>query len=142
MHRLVSIKHVHTFLLAVVVSLVMGIFSTAAAQCYQNPTGETAVGVKNASTYFVIFYIDEINKGGVPSGDRSVDFLISPGPHTLRAEARIDGDAVSATRMFIIPAGYACMWTVTDPPKELSSANLRDSLKRKPPIFITLSIPN
>ncbi len=90
--------------------------SQAVAQCLVSPTGETAVGLKNASSYFLTFYLDGANQGGVPAGDRSVDFLVSPGTHTLRADAVIGGETISASRTAMIPAGYVCTWTVTDPP--------------------------
>ncbi len=104
-----------------IISLLLGatsiLFSSpATAQCLVNPTGETAVGLKNASSYFLTFYIDSVNRGGVPSGDRSVDFIVSAGGHALRADAVIGGETVSASRSVTIPAGYVCTWTVTDPP--------------------------
>lgn len=114
--------------------------SAASAQCYQNPTGETAVGLQNASSYYLTFYIDGVNKGGVPAGDKSVDFIVTPGEHALRAEAIIGGEAVSAERTAIIPEGYVCTWMVTDPPPSESASKersrkerreFRDSLRRK-----------
>lgn len=119
--------------------------SPAAAQCLVNPTGETAVGLSNASSYFLTFYIDGVNQGGVPSGDRSIDFIVSPGPHTLRAEAVIDGEIVSASRSTTIAAGYVCTWTVTDPPRVIGNTQpqfqdyLRLEMRRA---FITLAVPN
>jgi len=101
---------------AVTVLLLLA-FHNASAQCFHNPTGETSVGLRNASGHFLVFYIDGINHGGVPAGDRSVDFIVSPGGHTLRADAVVDGETVSASRTATIPAGYVCTWTVTDPPK-------------------------
>lgn len=101
-------------LLVATLALLNGMQS-ARAQCFENPTGETAVGLKNASSYFLTFYIDGVNKGGVPSGDRSVDFLVSPGEHSLRADALIDGETVSASRSVTMAAGEVCTWTVTDP---------------------------
>jgi hypothetical protein len=88
----------------------------ASAQCFQNPTGETAVGLQNASSFYLTFYIDGVNKGGVPPNDKSTDFVVTPGIHALRAEALISGEIVSVNRTAIIPEGYVCTWTVTDPP--------------------------
>lgn len=105
------------FLLLVAAILILSGGQTSSAQCVANPTGETAVGIKNASSHFLTFYIDGVNRGGVPSGDRSVDFVVTPGEHELRAEAVINGEVVSATRTATIPAGYVCTWTVTDPTK-------------------------
>ena len=93
----------------------------ASAQCVPNPTGETAVGLQNASSFFLTFYIDEVNKGGVPSGDRSIDFVVTPGEHTLRAEAVIGGETLSVSRTADIPRGHVCTWTVTDPPDQATS---------------------
>lgn len=127
-------------LVLVSVGILFAASSAASAQCYQNPTGETAVGLQNASSYYLTFYIDGVSKGGVPAGDRSVDFVVTPGEHTLRAEAIIVGETVSAERTAIIPEGYVCTWTVTDPPsakaasKERSAKErweFRDSLRRK-----------
>ncbi|HKS28695.1 MAG TPA: hypothetical protein VJS44_12790 [Pyrinomonadaceae bacterium] len=89
----------------------------ASGQCFQNPTGETALGLQNASSYYLIFYIDGVNKGGVPPGDRSVDFVVTPGEHALRVDALVGNQIVSAQRIATIPEGYVCAWTVTDPPQ-------------------------
>ena len=91
----------------------------AAAQCVANPTGETAVGLKNGSSHYLLFFIDELRMDGVPPGDRSIYFIVTPGEHTLRAEAVIGGETVSASRAANIPEGYVCTWTVTDPPPKL-----------------------
>lgn len=104
------------FMRSLLITATVIIFSSpAVAQCVVNPTGETAVGLKNASSHFLTFYIDGVNRGGVPSGDRSIDFMVSPGEHTLRADAVIGNETVSASRRVNIPAGYVCTWTVTDP---------------------------
>ena len=58
-------------------------------QCLQSPGGETAVGLKEASSHFLVFYMDDLDKGGVPAGYRSVDFFVWPGEDTLRADARV-----------------------------------------------------
>ena len=89
--------------------------------------------------------------GGVPSGDRSVDFSVTPGSHLLRADAVIGGETVSASRMATIPAGYVCTWTVTDP-QETNPGIQRlivalpgtrsDLLKRKLTAVISLTVPN
>ena len=96
--------------------LLLAAAQAASAQCAPNPTGETAVGLKNASSYYLTFYIDGVRKDGVPPGDRSVDFVVTPGEHTLRADATIDGETVSASRTGDVPAGHVCTWTVTDSP--------------------------
>lgn len=118
---------------------------TVPAQCLVNPTAETAVGLKNASSYFLTFYIDGVNHGGVAPGDRSVDFIVLPGEHTLRADALINGEPVSASRTATIPAGYVCTWTVTDPPKVIvnTQQEFHDSLRRELwRAFITVTVPN
>ena len=97
-------------------ALILFAARTAAAQCDLNPTGETAVGLKNASSHYLLFFIDEEKMDGVPAGDRSIYFIVTPGEHALRAEAVINGKTVSAARTAYIPEGYVCMWTVTDPP--------------------------
>ena len=98
-------------------ALLLYAFQVASAQCFPNPTWETSVGLQNSSSYFLIFYIDGVNKGGVPSGDRSLDFNVTPGEHTLKAEAIISGETVSVWRTVYIPAFHVCTWTVTDPPE-------------------------
>jgi hypothetical protein len=86
-----------------------------AAQCKTNPTGETAVGLKNASSYHLTFYIDGVNKGGVPPGDISTTFPVSPGQHSLRADADVDGETRSASRNVDVTKGSVCTWTVSNP---------------------------
>lgn len=103
------------FMAVLLVALLLLATQVAGAQCVANPTRETAVGLKNSSSHFLTFFIDGENKGGIPSGDRSADFVVTPGQHTLRAEAVINGETVSASRTTDIPAGYVCTWTVTDP---------------------------
>lgn len=123
----------------------------ASAQCVESPTGETAVGLRNASSHFLVFYLDDVNKGGVPPGDQSVDFFVWPGEHTLRAEARIGDETLSVTRKVLIPVGYVCTWTVTDPQKTnpgiqgrvIGAAKIRSHLlKQKPTAVINLAVPN
>ena len=97
-------------------ALLLVAVQTASAQCVPNPTGETAVGLKNASSYYLTFYIDGVRKDAVPSGDRSVDFVVTPGEHTLRAEATINGETSSATHTGEVPKGHVCTWIITDPP--------------------------
>jgi hypothetical protein len=104
------------FMAVLLVALLLLASQVAGAQCVANPTRETAFGLKNSSSHFLTFFIDGENKGGVPSGDRSVDFVVTPGQRILRADAVIGGDTISASRMADIPAGYVCTWTVTDPP--------------------------
>lgn len=114
-----------------VVLCLLIVSSTASAQCVVNPTGETAVGLKNASSHFLTLYIDGVNRGGVPSGDRSIDFIVRPGEHLLLAQATIGGEVVSASRTANIPLGYVCTWTVTDPPKKsvLTPVEFQNSLR-------------
>ncbi len=112
-----------------------------AAQCSQNPTGETAVGLRNASSYFLTFYIDGRNEGGVPSGDRSVDFVVSPGEHTLRADAVINGETVSASRQANIPAGYVCTWVVTNPPPPAEAKKRMIDSQMEPPLIMHRQAP-
>lgn len=114
----------------------------APAQCVESPTGETAIGLRNASSHFLIFYIDDVNKGGVPPGDQSVDFFVWAGEHTLRAEARVGDETLSVTRKILISFGYVCTWTVTDPPRGPNKRiqTLRDSLV--PVALVPLVVPN
>jgi hypothetical protein len=84
-------------------------------ECLPNPSGETAVGLQNASSYFLTFYIDGVNVGGVPPGDRSLDFVVIPGEHMLEAEAVIVGGRIMASHTGVVQAGFVCTWIVTDP---------------------------
>ena len=129
-----------SFLIAAFAILVLA--QTVPAQCLESPTGETAVGLRNASSHFLIFYIDDVNKGGVPPGDQSVDFFVWPGEHTLRAEARIGDETLSVTRKVLIPVGYVCTWTVTDPQRFANRRlqTFRDSLGLV--ALIPLVVPN
>lgn len=115
---------------------------TVTAQCLESPTAETAVGLRNATSHFLIFYIDDLNKGGVPAGDQSVDFFVWPGEHTLRAEARIGDETVSVTRKVLVPVGYVCTWTVIDPPRAPNrvTRTLRGSLR--PVALVPLVVRN
>ncbi|HEX6185101.1 MAG TPA: hypothetical protein VFZ44_14540 [Pyrinomonadaceae bacterium] len=97
-------------------ALILFVAQTAAAQCAVNPTGETTVGLRNASSYYLTFYIDRVRKDGVPPGDRSADFVVTPGEHVLYAEATIKGETSSVSTTRVIPKGHVCTWTVTDPP--------------------------
>ena len=84
------------------------------AQCSRNPSGETAVGMRNASSVYLTFFIDGSNKGGVPAGDQSTAFEVSPGEHTLYAEGRDkDGKVTAGPRKITITSGQVCTWTVT-----------------------------
>lgn len=96
------------------VALFFGAALPAAAQCALNPTGETAVGLQNSSSHFLTFYIDGRNMGGVPSGDKSVDFNVTAGQHTLRADAQAGDRTLTVSRVADIPEGYVCTWTVVD----------------------------
>ena len=123
-------------LLTTVVTCILLIVAaqTAAAQCVPNPTGETAVGLRNASSYYLLFFIDGIRMDGVPAGERSIDFPVTPGDHTLRADANVGGETVSAYRMGVIPEGEVCTWTVTDPSGNAGAGQkgFRDSLRVAP----------
>ncbi len=79
-----------------------------------NPTRQTAVGLQNASSYFLSFSIDGVNRGGVPPGDKSIAFTVSPGQHTLRASTVIRGKPVTLTRVVTIGAGEVKTWQVTN----------------------------
>lgn len=129
----------------VAITLLLATYRVASAQCVANPTGESAVGLQNASSYYLTFYIDGIRKDGVPPGDKSVDFIVTPGGHTLRAEALINDQEVSTSRAGDIPQSYVCTWTVTDSLENSSKAgqDLRSSLRRESVrAFITLAVPN
>ena len=108
-------------------ALILSAAHAAAAQCVANPSGETAVGLRNASSHYLLFFIDGWRMDGVPPGDRSIYFIVEPGEHVLRAEAVINGETRSAIRTGEVPEGYVCMWTVTDPPDRRGGV-LRDSL--------------
>ena len=135
-------QSVRLMILAAGLSLIIS--QVVFGQCVVNPTRETTVGLKNASSHFLTFYIDGMNQGGVPSGDRSIDFIVMPGAHILRADATIGGETVSATRTTTIPAGHVCTWTVTDPPGVTVKIQpgSQNSLTRERPDFVTLTIPN
>lgn len=121
-----------TALLALILLLLA--VQTAAAQCVANPSGETSVGLRNASSYYLLFFIDGMRMDGVPSGDRSIYFVVTPGEHVLRADAVINGETRSASRTGDVPEGYVCTWTVSDPPDKSGAARkeFRDSLRREP----------
>jgi hypothetical protein len=104
------------FMAVLLVALLLLASQAAGSQGVANPTRETAVGLRNSSSHLLTFFIDGVNVGVVPPGEKSVDFVVIPGQHTLRAEAVIDGETVSASRMADIPVGYVCRWTVTNPP--------------------------
>ena len=118
-HSIKSNQIITRFFALSFLSVAFGILfsaQTVPAQCLESPTGETAVGLRNASSYFLIFYIDDVNEGGVPPAYQSVDFFAWPGEHTLRVELRIGEYTLSVTRKVLMPVGYVCAWTVTDPP--------------------------
>jgi len=108
-------RKVWSIKLALTVAVLILFVSPIRAQCVPNPTGETAVGLQNDSSYFLTFYIDGVNVGGVPSRDRSVDFVVIPGEHILEAEAIVAGGRIKVSHMGVVPAGFVCTWTVTDP---------------------------
>lgn len=112
------------------------------AQCVPHPDRDTAIGVMNASNYPITIYIDGMEIGRLLPGERSIDFVISPGEHLLIAETMIGGELVSATRQVVVDPGSVCTWTVTNParPRERASTLLRDGLMRK--AVIPIAIPN
>ena len=128
----------------IVVCLVLLVAAVAEtkAQCVAHPDRETAVGVMNASNYAITVYIDGMDRGRLLPGERSVDFVISPGEHLLLAETMIGGELVSAAREVVVEPGTICTWTVTNPvrPRERVSNLLRDGLTRK--AVIPVAIPN
>lgn len=83
-------------------------------RCEVSPTGETTVGLRNSSSCFLVFYIDGVNMGGVPSGDRSVDFNVSPGQHRLQALATVGTEKVWVRRTVSVSAGHVYTWEITD----------------------------
>ena len=110
------------FLAALLILLFLLTYRVAAAQCIPNPTGETSVGLQNDSRFYLTFHIDGIRKDGVPTGDRSVDFVVTPGEHILLAETVIAGENVMASRTTFIPKGFVCTWTVINPPAKTDKA--------------------
>ena len=112
------------------------------AQCVAHPDRETAVSVMNASNYPIIIYIDGVDRGRLLPGERSIDFVISPGEHLLLAETMIGGEMVSASRQVVVMAGSVCTWTVTNPVRPWEGARnlLRDGLMRR--AVISVAIPN
>ena len=78
------------FLAALLILLFLLTYRVAAAQCIPNPTGETSVGLQNDSSLYLTFHIDGIRKDGVPTGDRSVDFVVTPGEHVLQLAVRVE----------------------------------------------------
>lgn len=121
--------------LALLALLLLLLFApqSASAHCLPNPTGETAVGLRNASSHYLLFFIDRLRMDGVPPGDRSTFFIVAPGEPHLRAEAVIGGETVSASRTVFVPESHVCTWTVTDPRGKSagSQKELRDSLRRE-----------
>lgn len=109
----------------ILIMLLLISYSAAAGQCIQNPTGETAVGLQNDSSYYLIFYIDGERKDAVPAGDRSVDFIVPPGEHTLMASALVQGETISVSRTANFSGTNICTWTVTDPP-DAAGKNLKE----------------
>lgn len=134
LHRAARSFSLRALKAALVCVLLLATAQAASAQCVANPTGETAVGLKNASSYYLLFFIDWMRMDGVPPGDQSIYFVVAPGEHTLRAEAVINGETVSASRTVQITEGYVCTWTVTDPSVKSGAGDmrLRDSLRREP----------
>ena len=88
-----------------------------AAQCTSHPAHETTISVINTSSWPIIFSVDGVTRGVVPSVTVS-DFNVSPGQHVLVAETSIDGETLSIARRVVVPAGSMCVWTVTNPTKD------------------------
>lgn len=64
---------------------------TVPGQSLQSLAGETAVGLKEASSHFLVFYMDDLDKGGVPAGDRSVDLRLARRTHSSRRREGLVG---------------------------------------------------
>ena len=126
-----------------VVCLILLVIAVAEtkAQCVAHPDRETAVAVMNASNYSINVYIDGMPRGRLLPGERSIDFVISPGEHLLLAESMIGDDLVSASRHVVVMPGSVCTWTVTDPvrPRERASGSLRDGLTRQAVISLAIA---
>jgi uncharacterized membrane protein len=103
------------FMAILLVALFLVASQVAGAQGVANPTRETAVGLKNSSSHFLIFFIDDRIVGGIPSGESSGNFPVTPGEHSLRAETFVNGEKISASRTVFIHAGFAYTWTTTNP---------------------------
>ena len=106
-----------SFLVMVAAVILLGVASGARGQCVVSPTGETAVRVKNASSYLLTFSVDENNKVDIRAGQKSIDFAISPGEHELLVRAS-SGEVLTASRALTMVEGMVCTWTVTDPDSE------------------------
>jgi len=131
-----------TRLLLVVCLFVFGAASVATAQCVNQASGKTAIGVMNASDYFITFAIDDGDRVGVPAQERSIDFAVSPGEHVLRAETVHRGETLSATRTLFVPVGAICTWNVTNPTmiRRPAVVLLTDALQRS--AFVSVAVPN
>lgn len=83
-----------------------------------------------------------MDRGRLLPGERSIDFVISPGEHLLLAETVIGSELVSAARQVVVEPGSVCTWTVTNPvrPRERMSSLLRDGLTRR--AVVPIAIPN
>jgi hypothetical protein len=112
------------------------------AQCAPHPSHETTVSVINASRWPIIFSLDGVTRASVPSAEVSIDFNVSPGQHLLVAQTSIEGEAFSIVRRLVIPAGSMCVWTVTNPTKDMRSPSppFIDPLMRL--AVISLAVPN
>ena len=129
-----------SFFMLVAVVILLGVASSARGQCVVSGTGETAVSVKNASSYPLTFRVDHDSNLVIRAGQRSIELAISPGEHTLFARASSD-DALTASRVMAIVEGRVCMWTITDPDIEaLEVFPYRDPLRLE--AVITLAVPN
>jgi len=115
--------------------------AVANAQCTPHPSHETTLSVINASRWPISFSLDGVTRATVPSAEVSIDFNVSPGQHLLVAETSIEGEAFSIARRLVIPAGSMCVWTVTNPTKDLRSPSppFMDSLLRL--AVIPLAVP-
>lgn len=98
------------FVVAVSLLLCAG---SASAQCAVNPTRETAVGLRNSSSVYLRFFVNGKPVGAVPPGDRSVDYVVRPGPVRLRVET-VETPTRSLDKVQDVPAGKVCTWEITD----------------------------
>ncbi len=116
-------------------ALLLFISQPASAQCIPNPTGETAVGFKNESSFSLTIYIDAVKKAEVPIGEKSADFIVAPVRHILNAEVVIGGQSFWVTYAGDVPEGFVCTLTIADPEeaksRKKSKSEMRRSLRRK-----------
>jgi hypothetical protein len=113
-----------------VAALLFIISQSTSAQCVPNPTGEAAVALKNETSFLLTFYIDAVKKADVPTGEKSADFIVTPGRHILNAEAIIEGQSYWVTYSGDIPEGFVCTLTIVDPKGAKSSKKFKGEMRR------------